>query len=317
MSDHPVPEINDQWIRQQRGNKNQTDPYKPYAWFAEQERTLSGSLEKVNTIFLVNRECRYTCLMCDLWKNTTDMTVPEGAIPAQIEWALKRLPPARHIKLYNSSSFFDPGAIPIVDFPRIAELVYPFENVIVENHPLLTGERCLQFSEMIRPQLQVALGLETVHKEVLSKLNKKMSPEDFCNSVRFLKEHQIETRAFILLRPPFLSEEEGIHWACKSLDFAFECGTDCCTIIPVRAGNGAMDRLQDLGRFSPPLLNSLEHIIEYGISLGKGPVFADSWDLQQFSVCTLCYKDRKQRIERMNLAQAILPSVVCTCETSS
>jgi len=217
MSDYKDLQIDDQWIRKQRGTKNQVDLFRPCHFLIEKERTLSGSIEDIITIFLTNRECSFSCLMCDLWKNTTDRTVPDGAIPTQIEWALQQLPPARHIKLYNSASFFDPGAIPPADYSRIAELVKPFDTVIVENHPLLTGERCLQFARMIRPQLQVAMGLETIHSGVLHRLNKKMKPEDFRNATHFLKENGISSRTFILLRPPFLSEAEGVHWAKESM----------------------------------------------------------------------------------------------------
>lgn len=315
MSDHNDLQIDEHWIRKQRGIKNQIDPLRPYHFLIEKERTPSGSIEDVITIFLTNRECRFSCLMCDLWKNTTDRTVPEGAIPAQIEWALEQLPGARHIKLYNSASFFDPGAIPPADYARIAELVKPFDTVIVENHPNLTGERCLQFDRMIRPKLQVAMGLETVHPEVLHRLNKKMKPEDFRQSVKFLNDNGISSRAFILLRPPFMSEAEGIHWARKSLLYAFESGTESCVVIPTRAGNGAMEILQKDGHFTPPELSSLEEVLEYGISLNAGMVFADTWDLQQFSSCNLCFEKRKQRIEQLNLFQGNIPAVTCSCES--
>ncbi|MEN8229112.1 MAG: radical SAM protein [Bacteroidota bacterium] len=307
--------INDHWIRGFRGKKNRVDPFRPYHFLVEKERTLSGTIEDVITIFLTNRECRFTCLMCDLWKNTTHRPVPPGAIPAQIEWALEQLPAARHIKLYNSGNFFDPGAIPPADYPGIAALVKSFDTVIVENHPLLTGERCLEFSRMIRPQLQVAMGLETIHPEVLQKLNKKMKPEEFQRSVSFLKENGISSRAFILLRPPFLTEEEGIHWAKKSLMYAFESGTDSCTVIPTRAGNGAMEHLQQNGLFAPPQLQSLEELHAYGIGLHAGPVFADTWNLEQFSRCDLCFDQKRHRIEQMNLLQGILPPVTCSCES--
>ncbi len=315
MNDHRDHQIDDHWIRKQRGSKNQADPYRPYHFLTEKERTLSGSIEDVTTIFLTNRECRYACLMCDLWKNTTDRPVPKGAIPKQIEWALKKLPPARLIKLYNSSSFFDPGAIPPADYSRIADLVKSFETVIVENHPLLTGERCLQFARMIRPQLQVAMGLETVHPEVLHRLNKKMKPEDFRRSVKFLHDNGISSRAFILLRPPFMSETEGIYWARKSLDYAFESGTESCIVIPTRAGNGAMDLLQRSGHFTPPELRSLEEVHEYGINLNAGMVFVDTWDLRQFSSCDLCFEKRRNRIEQMNLLQGNIPPATCSCKS--
>jgi radical SAM enzyme (TIGR01210 family) len=279
----------------------------------EKERTLSGKVEEVITIFLTNRECRYACLMCDLWENTTDTTVPTGAIPRQIEWVLGQLPAAKHIKLYNSANFFDPGSIPTDDYDQIATLLEPFETVIVENHPLLTGERCIQFAGMIRPGLQVAMGLETVHPGILSRLNKKMNKEDYRRSVHFLKQYNISTRTFILLRPPFQSEAEGIYWAKETLTYAFESGTDCCTIIPTRPGNGAMDLLLREGLFSPPALGSLEEVHEFGINLKAGMVFADTWDLQRFASCKLCFEQRRNRMERMNHRQEIIPPVSCTC----
>ena len=116
---------------------------------------------------------------------------------------------AKHLKLYNSGSFFDGRAIPEEDYPRIASLVSHFETVIVESHPKLIGEKCLRFRDMLKPELQVAMGLETVNPDVLLRLNKKMTLQDFAHSVSFLNSNEILSRAFILLRPPFLSEEEG------------------------------------------------------------------------------------------------------------
>ena len=113
----------------------------------EQERTASGEIVPVATIFLANRECPWHCLMCDLWRNTLSGDTPLGSIPAQIEYALNRLPAARQIKLYNSGSFFDRRAIPPEDHAAIARLVSGFERVIVECHPALVGEDCLRFRD--------------------------------------------------------------------------------------------------------------------------------------------------------------------------
>jgi radical SAM enzyme (TIGR01210 family) len=302
------------WIRSLRGPKNRVDPFRPYHMLVERERTLRGTVEEVITLFLTNRECSYTCLMCDLWKNTTDDTVPAGAIPAQIEWALSRLPHAPHIKLYNSGNFFDPRAVPPADYPRIAELLRPFQTVVVENHPGMTGERVAEFAGMLRPRLQVAMGLETVHPWVLARLQKKMDPGDFGKAVDKLRRLGIGSRAFILLKPPFMSEQEGIRWARASLDHAFGCGVECCTVIPVRAGNGAMEHLEKEGHFTPPLLSSLEEVTAYGIGLKRGNVFADTWDLGLFSRCDRCFAERKSRLETMNLTQEVLPVTKCTCQ---
>jgi radical SAM enzyme (TIGR01210 family) len=307
--------ITEKWILSNRGSKNPVDPLKPYAWLVEKERTASGKLEDTATIFLTNRECPYKCLMCDLWKNTTDSTSIAGTIPDQIEWALNQMPSAKHLKLYNSGSFFDRKAIPVSDYQRIADIVSHFETVIVEAHARLIGNTCLDFKKLLKPELQVALGLETVHQDVLQKLNKQMSLENFSDAVSFLKQNEIQTRAFILLRPPFLSEEEGIYWAERSIDFAFNCGVECCIIIPVRAGNGAMDRLKDMNLFSPPNIISLEKVLEYGIGLKRGRVFADVWDIEIFSSCKNCLDERTKRLIYMNFFQTSSESINCSCNS--
>jgi radical SAM enzyme (TIGR01210 family) len=307
--------INDQWIVTSRGVKNHVDPQKPYGWMVEKERTLQGRIEDTGIIFLTNRECPFHCLMCDLWKNTTDISVSAGAIPMQIRYALERMSSVKHIKLYNSGSFFDTRAIPEEDYKEIAELLRNLETVIVECHPRLINERCLKFRDLLTPDLHIAMGLETVNPDILKLLNKQMTPDDFSNSVSFLTKNGIPSRAFILLRPPLLSESEGIYWAERSIDFAFGAGTECCIVIPVRPGNGAMDNLLEKGLFNLPDINSLETVLEYGISLKAGRVFADVWDLGLFSGCDKCLEERTARIIEMNLSQEFAIPLECDCNS--
>ncbi len=308
-----IPDISDSWIISKRGNRNPVDPMKPYAWMVEKERTPSGSIEDTGIIFLTNRECPFHCLMCDLWKNTTEYTVPGGSIPAQIVYALERMPDISHIKLYNSGSFFDPNAIPREDYPNIAALLQNFKTVIVESHPCFVNQSCVEFRDMLVPELHVALGLETVHPELLKRIHKKMNPESFSEAVGFLNSHQIRSRAFILVKPPFLTEEEGVFWAKQSIDFAFSVGVECCVVIPVRPGNGAMDFLQEKGWFSPPTLNALEEVLEYGIARKQGRVFADTWDLKLFSDCPDCITQRTSRLVTMSLQQEFVEHISCHC----
>jgi radical SAM enzyme (TIGR01210 family) len=305
--------INNEWVWSKRGDKIAVSPFEPYAVLVEQERTASGSIEDVGTIFLTNSECPYRCLMCDLWKNTLEGKTPLGAIPRQIGYALERLPSVRHIKLYNSGNFFDTKAIPPKDYPAIADLLKGFETVLVENHPRLMGRRVLEFQKKLKGQLQVAMGLETAHPQVLSMLNKQMTLKDFRRAAVFLQNHDISSRVFILLRPPFLDETEGIEWAKKSIDFAFDCEVECCVVIPTRAGNGAMELLAQDGFFKVPKLKSLEEVLDYGVALKRGRVFADLWDLNYFSNCEKCYEQRSLRLAKTNLTQSVEDEVCCSC----
>jgi radical SAM enzyme (TIGR01210 family) len=308
-----IPEfsINSEWILNERGPKNVVDARAAYAYLVEDEYDINGALTKVATIFLTNKECPFKCLMCDLWKNTLNESVASGDIPHQIKMALENMPQAQHLKLYNSGNFFDKKAIPSADYGAIADLIKGFETVLVEAHPSFIGQPVLDFQKLIEPQLQVAIGLETVHPEVMDHLNKKMSLTDFSKAVKFLNSHGISNRAFILLRPPFLSEEEGVLWATKSIDFAFESGVECCVIIPTRSGNGALDTLSMDGLFEPPNIASLASVLDYGLSLNRGRVFADLWDIEQFATCEACLTRRIARMKLINETQQSQPIIVC------
>jgi radical SAM enzyme (TIGR01210 family) len=249
--------------------------------------------------------------MCDLWKNTLTETVPIGAIPAQIDHALAELPLARQIKLYNSGSFFDPRAIPRADHADIAKRIADFDRIIVECHPSLIGESVANFGQMLGGKLEIAMGLETVHPEILPRLNKRMTLEQFARAADFLRENKIALRVFALVKPPFLAETQAVDWARRSAEFAFDCGASVVSLIPTRSSNGAMERLAALGEFSPPTLTTFESAIDEVLGMKRGRVFADTWDLERFSDCPVCFPERRTRLERINLSQTPEPAVHC------
>lgn len=296
---------------ERRGPKNRLDPSTPYAFFWEEEIDADGQLAPTATVLLTNRECPFRCLMCDLWRNTLDEPTPPGAIPAQIDYALERLPAARQVKLYNAGSFFDPLAIPESDYSTIAARLSGFARVIVESHPAVLGRRSLHFRDLLSGRLEVAVGLETAHPDVLRRLNKRITLDDFRRTAEFLFGNGIDLRVFIMVRPPYLTEAEGVYWAQRSLDLARECRATAASLIPTRAGNGAMETLQEAGDFTPPRLVSLEESMEYGLNLEGMRVFTDLWDVERLNTCD-CSQMRIERLAAMNRTQAIPPQVQCT-----
>lgn len=305
-------------VRAARPPKPEVDPWRPHGWLLEEERLPEGRLVPALTVFLSGKECPFTCVFCDLWRYTLDGPTPPGALPAQLRQALRAQPPdsgsGSTLKLYNASNFFDPSAVPDVDLPEIVELSQPFERVVVESHPRLLGRRCRDLAHSLDGRLQVAMGLETIHPEAQPRLRKGASIEDFERAAATLAGWEVEMRAFVLVGAPFVPPEENVRWAIESTAFAFEHGAVQVSLIPVRGGNGELERLTGLGLFTPPTLAQLEETFDGALALpGTGVVTADTWDLELFAPCERCREARVSRLERMSLSAEIEPRIACEC----
>jgi len=301
----------DRRIRDLRPAKQPVDAWSPLEVLVEEERTVDRGVQPSITVFLAGRECPFTCVFCDLWRQTLDEPTPGGAIPAQLDEALRRVgsvPPGAGVKLYNASNFFDPRAVPTSDGPAIVERLSPFARVTVEAHPLFVGPRALEFAARLDGRLEVAMGLETIHPQALPRLNKRMELEDFDRAADLLRSADVGVRSFVLVGAPFVPPAETVEWAVRSVEYALDRGAEVVTLIPVRAGNGELDRLQRAGDFVPPALARLEEALERSLELDRGVVLADLWDVDRLAACQVCAPERVTRLERMNLTGR-LPAV--------
>lgn len=300
------------WIRERRHRLKPGESAEPPGVLIEQERLETGEIATTGTIFLVHRECPWTCAMCDLWRNTTPVST--GSVAAQFEYGIKQIRDATILKLYNSGSFFDSGAISKAERERIAVSCKRFNRVIVESHPRLIGADVLQLCALIHPAaLEVAMGLETCHPRALERLNKRFTPEEFGAVARFLRSNDVSVRTFLLVGVPFIAAAEQRRWLEASIEFAFTRGSNVVSLIPTRKGNGTLEALEEFGEFASPTLTELERAQEFGIHLRRGRVFADTWEAERFATCAECAPARLERLHRMNLSQRIEPAVPCAC----
>jgi radical SAM enzyme (TIGR01210 family) len=243
-----------------------------------------------------------------------------GNLPAQIRAALTipddnvTMSASRWIKLYNASNFFAPYNVPTQDLPAIAELVRGFDRIIVENHPLLTSPKIADFAKLLNGQLEVAMGLETVDVNSLRKLNKQVTVDEVRRATEQLTGSGLDVRLFVLLRPPGLSEAAGIECCLESIEAAREWGARHVSVIPVRAGNGAMEQLQARGLFEPPLASSLETVLCQSVSKSPMVITADLWDWGQLrGLCSRCNQPRMSRMQNVNLTQRADDAIACDC----
>lgn len=303
----------DRRIRSLRPPKPYVDPFTPHGSLIEDERRPNGDRERALTIFLAGAECPFTCAFCDLWRFTIDGPTPPGALVRQVEQTLDRCgqPLPVRLKLYNASNFFDRRAVPMEDRATLAALASPFSAVTVESHVSTIGDDTLDFARQITGRLEVAVGLETIHREAMSHLNKRLELPRFDAAAKFLSEHAIDLRVFVLLGAPYVPAEETVLWTVRAVEYAIVCGASVVAIIPVRGGNGEMERLQALGHFTPPTLSQLEDALDACLALNSAVITADLWDIERLSTCETCRVARAERLARLNLTGRPEPRVTC------
>jgi hypothetical protein len=274
----------------------------------------------VLTVLLAGAECPFTCVFCDLWRRTLDGPTPSGAIPRQLETALREtgpLPATCGIKLYNASNFFDPRAVPPGDDATLAALLQPFDLVTVECHPRLVGRRCLEFAGRIPGRLEVALGLETADAAALARLNKGMTLDDFDRAAARLRGAGIGLRVFVLLPAPFVPPARAVESALDTVRHAVDRGAEHVTLIPTRGGNGAMDDLREQGLWTPPAPEPIEVAAEGCAAVPDAVVTVDLWDIDRFLPCRHCRPARIARLRRFNDTGRPGARVRCPACTSS
>lgn len=303
-----------QRIRSLRPPKAHVDPYAAHGFSLEEERRPEGKLERALTVFLAGAECPFTCSFCDLWRWTIDGPTPPGALTSQLERILRAHdhPTADRLKLYNASNFFDERAVPSEDLTGIARLAASFVGVTVESHANTIGPKTLAFARQIPGRLEVAVGLETIHPVAASRLNKRLDLPRFDCAARFLSDNGVDLRVFVLLGAPYVPAGESIAWTVRAVEYAVERGASVVSIIPVRGGNGEVERLQALGQFMPPTLSQLEDALDGCPQFTSAVVTADLWDVERLPACEHCRSGRVERLRRLNQSGRAESRIACS-----
>ena len=99
--------------------------------------------------------------------------------------------------------------------------------------------------------------------------------------------------------------------AIESARYAAERGARHITLIPVRGGNGALERLASEGAFVEPTLSDLELALSGALRAADAVVTADTWDLERFATCGTCSTERIASLERMNETGVGIPPTPC------
>ncbi|HMH26514.1 MAG TPA: hypothetical protein VK542_08035, partial [Gemmatimonadaceae bacterium] len=153
--------------------------------------------------------------------------------------------------------------------------------------------------------------LETIHPAAAAQLNKRLDLARFDSAARFLSDNGIDLRVFVLLGAPYVPVDETVTWTVRTVEYAVERGASVVSIIPVRGGNGELERLQGLGHFTPATLSQLEESLDLSLRFTGTVVSADLWDVDRLPACELCRAGRVERLRRVNVSGRAESRVSC------
>lgn len=194
---------------------------KPLACWRGKERYGSDPLECLTVIFTSGGCSWSACRMCSYRHERYDelsCDVLLGHLRAQLAWVMHEYAPEeyRMVKIFTSGSFFDPLEVPPA-FLADAASAFRGKLMIAETRPEFIREDVIRpFMEMLddgswKTPLYCAIGLETSNDNIREKcINKGFTFQDFRNAVGRARATGAGVKAYLLLKPLFLSEREAI-----------------------------------------------------------------------------------------------------------
>lgn len=183
------------------------------------------------------------------------------------------------VKIYTSGSFLDTEEIPadarnlilkeIAHDDRVKEVVLESRPEYVQDS-ILAEVRAILDDQII----EIGMGLESSSDEVRSLcINKNFDLKSFREAVEVGKKHNVGTRAYVLLKPPFLTEQEALLDAKQTVRDAIEAGVSTISLNPVNVQSSTLvEKLWKKQRFRPPWLWTVVEVLRYAHDAAKDSV---------------------------------------------
>lgn len=149
---------------------------------------------------------------------------------------------------------------------NLAVHIYGIKKITVESRPQYITERTISDIAKIfknsNIDFEIGMGLEAQNEIIRNVcINKQEKNLDYINAVRLLKKYGISPLAYIIIKPPFLTEAEAIDEAVETAHFAHEIGFERISFEPMSIHPYTLiDLLRQTGDYYAPWLWSVVEI---------------------------------------------------------
>ncbi|HKL27759.1 MAG TPA: archaeosine biosynthesis radical SAM protein RaSEA [Natrialbaceae archaeon] len=261
-------------MREIRARKDkQYDPHEPTRVWIDEDNTPDGVVDSL-TIVLNTGGCRWAraggCTMCGYVAESVEGgTVPHEALVDQVEAVLEHErenadDPAPLVKIYTSGSFLDEREVPAETREFVAETFADRERIVLESLPDFVDDEKLSAFTDRGLAVDVAIGLETATDRVRHDcVNKYFDYDDFVDAVETADAAGAGVKAYLLLKPPFLSESEAVADMKRSIRRVADLGpVHTVSMNPTNVQRYTMvDELYFRNGYRPPWLWSVVDIL--------------------------------------------------------
>ncbi|MBI4954454.1 MAG: hypothetical protein HY908_20685 [Myxococcales bacterium] len=273
------------------------------------------------------------CTMCGFAEmSTKGERVPPEDLVAQLDSVLDApgaLDGVGEVDLYNSGSFFADQEIP----PEVRAHVLgrlgrsTVRRVLVEARPehVKAHDLAAARAALGDRELEVGIGLESADDHVREVLiHKGFGRADFERAARVLGEAGARLLAYLIIKPPGLSEAEAVEDAVASARYVFEVAARTrvrarAAYQPTFVARGALvEREFQAGRYQPPSLWSVVAIVRRAHASGELTVGLSDEGLEPHrlpSGCAACTPRLRAALAEYNRTRELgaLEGLACAC----
>ena len=207
------------------------------------------------------------CSMCGYAKDTLGRSATPEELAEQRDHALARYHGEPYVKIYTSGSFLDDREVdPASRLALVRAFSGTARRLLFETLPeFATPSALTPLRDAFSGELEVALGLESTDPDVLARLvHKNAPPSQYLQAGDRVRQLGARAKAYLLLKPPYLTEREAIRDVRTSIQDASP-HFDTLSVNPVHIQNGTVvEWLYHRGRYRPPWLWSLVDVLRTG-----------------------------------------------------
>lgn len=245
---HEINEIR-KWAKDLRNLRESLD----FSWIHPVDWELKwsnihGKPTKSLTITLTPSGCKWIehggCTMCGEYEGSTKgKSISPEFHMAQFAKAISDYYPLYHpewLRIYQEGNYVNPQEVEEniqIAILRLASSLTGIKRITIESMAkYITNENAKELRKAVPEDIELEIGMgfegeDDVVRNVC--VNKGETIEDYERAISILKDNNIRSLGYVVLKPPFLTEQEAIEEAILTINRGDELGFDALSLQPL------------------------------------------------------------------------------------